>query len=643
MRSEPRNTLTEDGVISLFNHPLEDSKLEIETNIILQVIHIKICQQNHESHKEMYTATLSDMIHKYNGFVIIKDPNENALNPGDLINIGVLSPMFTGVQKSLVWIIKKYINIGVQAPIVSSILIKYVNGQVLDPENTRVNISSESNTVKIHQKPKSSSPFENTFQSPIVNEPKINYNVANTINNYDDHYENLIDDDNDYQELDQRTPYTSLKHLTTFSKDFKIFVRVTKKSEKKTFNATSPGKTPGCLFYFIVIDEDGTEMQITCFNKAVQKFFEKIKEKSVYEINGGYIKINDKKFSTIKADYKIVLDENSTIIEMQDTKKIKNQSFDNIKISNILNVPMYSIIDLLGIVIEEGQVVIKNTKNGEQPMKRTSIGDSSGYKIEFTLWRTHASTQLQVGQIIQLKSVKVGEFNGRNISTFDETNIILNPNTKESNDLKAFVSSFNGEYLELPKTSTKLSREESKEEFIKKKSEFIKTVLEDLDDVEDAAGLTKIKATITQVMHNDKNFYGGCNDKNCKKKLIQEYNKWRCPGCNKDYDRPTYYYTLSVRVKDCSMEHWIDIFGKTAEYLLKMTAEQYKEILHNKQIEVLRELSKFVEFKTFYFLIKPKMQNYNTVVKKKLYAYKIENVDHKEEAKQMLRQLKQIL
>ena len=68
--------------------------------------------------------------------------------------------------------------------------------------------------------------------------------------------------------------YTSLKQLTTFSRDFIIFVRVTKKSEIKTFETrnNNMGSSQGKLFYFIVLDRDGNEMQCTCFNKAVDKF-----------------------------------------------------------------------------------------------------------------------------------------------------------------------------------------------------------------------------------------------------------------------------------------------------------------------------------------------------------------------------------
>ena len=59
-------------------------------------------------------------------------------------------------------------------------------------------------------------------------------------------------------------------------------------------------------------------MQCTCFNKTVNKFYNLIEEDHLYEIRGGYVKINDKKYTRIKADYKIVLDENGKYIIKQE-------------------------------------------------------------------------------------------------------------------------------------------------------------------------------------------------------------------------------------------------------------------------------------------------------------------------------------
>ena len=43
----------------------------------------------------------------------------------------------------------------------------------------------------------------------------------------------------------------------------------------------------------------------------------------VYEIKGGYVKLNDKKYTRIESDYKIVLDENSKITKKLDKEQLK--------------------------------------------------------------------------------------------------------------------------------------------------------------------------------------------------------------------------------------------------------------------------------------------------------------------------------
>ena len=137
----------------------------------------------------------------------------------------------------------------------------------------------------------------------------------------------------------------------------------------------------------------------------------------------------------------------------------------------------------------------------------------------------------------------------------------------------------------------------------------------------------------------------GCADKNCKRKLVlnEDHQNYTCTTCNKIYDRPTYYYTLSIRVKDCSHEFWIDIFGKNAESLIKMTAEEYKDILMSRNVEKLKEISESIEFKEFYFSVKPKMQMYSNISKKKLYAFRIEEVNMKNDHKKLLKYIKKVL
>ena len=269
--------------------------------------------------------------------------------------------------------------------------------------------------------------------------------------------------------------YTSLKQLTTFSRDFIILVRVTKKSEIKVFESrNSSGNNTGKLFYFIVLDRDGNEMQCTCFNKAVDKFFDIIKEDELYEIKGGYVKLNDKKFTRIKSDYKIVLDENSKITKKIDTGTIKKNNMNIVRIKDIQNMNLYSIIDLCVVVLNVGEKMTKNTRNGAQPLKKIVVGDVSKYKIEISLWRVHSDTNVKFGDILLINNVKIGEYKGRNLTTFDETCIKINPpRTNEYvKELDEFIQKYDikSEFLDLENNSEmKVETKEDNENYMSQK------------------------------------------------------------------------------------------------------------------------------------------------------------------------------
>ena len=589
---------TKDQMKSLLTLTKNKENINIETDIYLQIFSVK---ETERDSKKVYMLSLCDQEYKLNSFFLASDKDIPNLKEGALIHLKEVAPK--KIKNSTFILIKEYEIIG-------------------EPQD----LSLEVKEIKMEDFPFS--------EKKEKSESKI-FSPEKTDSKNEDGSMPLSDD-----------AYTSLKQLTTFSRDFIIFVRVTKKSEIKTFetkNNNMGTSSQGKLFYFIVLDRDGNEMQCTCFNKAVDKFFDEIEEDQLYEIKGGYVKLNDKKYTRIKSDYKIVLDENSKITKKIDNGTIKKNNMTIVKIKDIQNMNLYSIVDLCVVVLNVGEKMIKNTRNGSQPLKKIVVGDVSKYKIEISLWRVHSDTNVKFGDILLINNVKIGEYKGRTLTTFDETCIKINPpKTNEYvRELEEFIqkNDIKNEWLDL-ENNTEI-KHETKEENENYTSVHIRDVLESLDEYEDVSNLSKVTAIVTQILHNEKNYYLGCSDRNCKRKLKleEDTNEYVCPNCLKSTKTPTYYYTLSLRVKDASTEYWIDIFGKTAESIMKCTAEEYKEILENRDEEKLREITHKVEFKVFNFWVKPKIQTYNTVSKKKLYAYRIEPYNEKSEAHKLVRYL----
>ena len=596
----------DDQLKKLLSQLKDTEQNEIAIDIKLQIHSFK---ETERDSKKVYVMTLCDNKYKFGSFFLAMMEGEQPVEKGKIIHLKEVSPKI--IKNNLFIRIKKYEILDESVEIEDVKDIKEVNGIFKDEEGNDIFAKKEEN----EEKPKSS-------------DIKMN-------------------EDNNSNIPMEEDAYTSLKQLTTFSRDFIIFVRVTKKSEIKVFetrNSSISGSNQGKLFYFIVLDRDGNEMQCTCFNKAVDKFFDIIEEDQLYEIKGGYVKLNDKKYTRIKSDYKIVLDENSKITKKIDNGTIKKNNMTIVRIKDIQNMNLYSIIDLCCVVLSVGEKMIKNTRNGSQPLKKIIVGDVSGYKIEISLWRVHSDTNVKFGDILLINNVKVGEYKGRTLTSFDETCIKINPSKDNQyvKELEDFIqkNELKGEFLDLENNS-EIKNEKFRDENENYCSVHIRDVLESLDEYEDVHNLSKITATVTQILHNEKNFYMGCSDKNCKRKLKleEDTNEYICPNCRKSTKNPTYYYTLSLRVKDASTEYWIDIFGKTAENIMKCSAEEYKDYIKNGNEDKLKELTQGIEFKVFNFWVKPKLQTYNAVSKKKLYAYRIEPYNEKSEAHKLIKYL----
>ena len=605
MEVDKNSNLLNDQLKKLIYQVKDLDQNEIEVNINLQILSFK---ETERDNKKVYIMTLCDNEYKYCSFFLACTEKVENLEKGKIIHIKEVSPK--KIKASFFIRIKDYEILEKSAEIENAKDINYNDGIFKDGEGNDIFETKEEKVEKA----------ENIIIPEKIEEKN------NTIPMEED-------------------AYTSLKQLTTFSRDFIIFVRITKKSEIKIFetrNNNMNSSNQGKLFYFIVLDRDGNEMQGTCFNKAVDKFFDIIEEDQLYEIKGGYVKINDKKYTRIKSDYKIVLDENSKITKKIDNGTIKKNNMSIVRIKDIQNMNLYSIVDLCVVVLNVGEKMIKNTRNGSQPLKKITVGDVSKYRIEISLWRVHSDTKVKFGDILLINNVKIGEYKGRTLTTFDETCIKINPpKTNEYvKELDEFISKIDlrSEFLDLENNS-EIKNEKNREDNENYCSVHIRDVLESLDDYEDAHNLSKITATVTQILHNEKNYYMGCSDRNCKRKLKLEDDEYICPNCRKSTKSPTYYYTLSLRVKDASTEYWIDIFGKTAESIMKCTAEEYKEFLKNRDEEKLKELTQGIEFKVFNFWIKPKLQTYNTISKKKLYAYRIEPYNEKNEAHKLVKYL----
>ena len=603
---------------------------EFETNKTYKIsTEFQITKMNKQdtknlTHGELYTLTLSDAEYSYSKFIYCKTSTSPEIEVGKYINIIRICPMILEAHKEKAFLIKE------------------------------LSLLNKSSLI-------------------VIKSPPYIENKSNNANNMNNFIERENPEYTNYSQ-DEKT-YTSLKLLTTLSKDYKLLVKVTSKGEVKQYKS---GK--GKLFSFVMMDELGNKMQAVAFDKAVDKFIDEITENEIYEISGGYLRTSDKKFDPPGSDYKLIVTENTTIIKKNDEEKNFKDKFtdpDNKfwSLNEVKDAPVNTIVNVVCIVADKGETNYKDTKSGSILIRKMYVMDQSSEKMELTLWRNLTQLNVNNGDILVCKKIRVNDFGGKNLTSTTESKIYINPIIIDFPEISKEIQSLKiySEQNELNKDinqDEKNSNNNNEINNIKKKEEiknniinnnisaniiqkkeyndkivYIDYILDEMNkyimtDFDHRFPFYKIRATVTHLGHTEKNFYPGCPNRECNRKLTFANGDWICQSCRQSFKNPRYYYSLNIRVKDCSSEYWVDIFGKPAEMIMNISADDYRNILVNRDEEKLSQISEGVEYKEFYFLLKVKLNKYNNKKKKKFTATKIEKINKKENIGRLINDIK---
>ena len=623
------------SIKNLFDPEYENHKTyEISTEFQVTKIHKQ--DTKNLTQGELFTLTLSDPEYSYSKFIYCKTSTSPELEIGKYINITKICPMILEAHKEKAFLIKEL-----------SILKK---------------------DSLIH------------IKSPPYIENKSN-NLNNSNNNNNSHnYSDKEDSDYNYNN-DNSILYTPFKQLNTLSSDYKLLIKVTSKGEIKPFKNGN-----GKLFSFTIMDEFGSKMQAIGFDKIADKFKDMIAENNIYEITGGYIRTADKRFDPPGSDYKLILNDSSIIIKKNNLDNCIKDKFcdpDNkfCTLREVKDANVNSIVNVICIIGDKGEPTYKETKNGSLLIRKTIVLDQSNEKMELTLWRNFTQLKINNGDLLVCQKVRVNDFGGKNLTSTTESKIFINPPISdfpdiskeiqalkifsEQNELNKGIIESNDKDKDKEKNNNNTNTSNNNNFYNKSKNEtnnfnynnnyhnknyndkivYIDSILDEMDkyvfsDFDHRFPFYKIRATVTHLGHTEKNFYAGCPNRECNRKVSFSNGDWICQYCRQSFKTPKYYYSLNIRVKDCSSEYWVDIFGKPAELVMNMSADEYRNILINRDDEKLNQISESVEYKEFYFLLKVRLNKFNDTTKKKFTATKIEKINKKEETGRLVGDIK---
>ena len=394
------------------------------------------------------------------------------------------------------------------------------------------------------------------------------------------------------------TNFTPISALSPYVSRWTIKVRVTSKSDIRTYNNQ---KGPGSMFKMELLDEQGGEIGATFFNSAVTKFFELIQVGKVYFMGGGRVKVADPKYS--KFQYEVTFDEKSTFSEVTgDDSSIAKAQLNYVPLSKLQEMEKDSVVDVLAVVHDVKEMEDKVSKAGKPFRKRElTLMDNSGdnlaaVSIDITLWDGKAAAEYKVGSVLAIKGTKLGDWNVKTLSGASQ--IITNPEGDATASLLGWFNLTGKD--EQPRALSEKTGSRGGGGMSSLPAETDLTLRYTVASLKsegnaaenigmDGSSLLLVKAGIKYIKSDvDKIAYPGCtgtrDGRLCNKKIERNQNSapgsfdsWTCSQCGPQMN-VDFRYMLSTSIFDQSGENWVTLFNAESEALMGVKAESLMQM-----------------------------------------------------------------
>uniref|UniRef100_A0A8C5G4D5 Replication protein A subunit n=1 Tax=Gouania willdenowi TaxID=441366 RepID=A0A8C5G4D5_GOUWI len=422
--------------------------------------------------------------------------------------------------------------------------------------------------------------------------------------------------------------------LNPYQSKWTIRARITNKSSIRTW---SNSRGDGKLFSMEIVDESG-EIRVTGFNQEVDKFYSLIEVGKVYYVSKCSLKIANKQYTSVKNDYEMTLNGESTIIPCEDSCDVPMVQCDFITIADLENKDKDSIVDVIGVCKSVEDVTRLTTKTNREVSKRTlNLMDMSGKVVTVTLWGEEAETFDGSGQpIVAIKAAKLSDFGGRSLSASFSSTLMINPDIPEAYKLR-------GWYDKDGHTMTGQSLTE-----LRGGSGGGNTNWKSLSDVKsehlghgDKADYFTCVATIV-FLRKENCLYQACPTQDCNKKVLDQQNgMFRCEKCDKEFPNFKYRLILSANIADYADNQWVTCFQESAEAILGQNAA-YLGQLRDSNETAFDEVFQHANFNTFVFRNRVKLETYNDESRIKATVMDVKPVDHKDYSQRLIMNIRKL-
>lgn len=128
---------------------------------------------------------------------------------------------------------------------------------------------------------------------------------------------------------------------------------------------------------------------------------------------------------------------------------------------------------------------------------------------------------------------------------------------------------------------------------------------------------------VSRIKNDERIFYAACMSENCRRKVVEEAQGYRCEHCNKSFVsyRPT--YMITAKVSDFTDSIYVNFAREHGAALMGMTAEEFKDFKDSETEEKVQTYFDSLLFKTLNIMVKGKFEFFNGESRMRFFAVKV--------------------
>lgn len=415
-------------------------------------------------------------------------------------------------------------------------------------------------------------------------------------------------------------PTHQVKDISPYTNKFILKVRVEQKGNPRNLNTRN---FSGSVLDCVLTDPSG-QIKLTAWGRDGQRdvadMMEQLEEGGTYLVTGPQVKpVQNTMYNHTGHHYELTWTQLTRVKGPLTTDTVQ-LNYNFVTLSEVVEMDVGSMVDVLAWVKEAGPCNTFTSKNGRELTKREVLLSDPGAQVSLTLWAEKAQNFSAEGKVIAVKGAKVQEFQGKKSLGFAFTgsSYEVEPEVEGVADLMAWAE---GQQVGgMTQGPSQLGMEA-------RLQEGIVTIQHIKQQVEHSRGEAKYTvAALPTRINMDNMFYRAHNPgeggSRCRKKVQEEAGpgatglySCRCGAKALTPEQTSLRYMVRLCLADCTDYEWASMFD--AESLFGMTAQELNDLKESSHDDFLM-LVNGLQFRERLWTVIAKVEDYQGDSKLKL-------------------------